>query len=107
MADSEAARCSALATARTPARALLIPRRRPGERTPLAARLKAQGRSGRAQVRLVPVILETYRGASRRLRPACAERLSRGSRPAARLVDVETANAPLLDVGSSSTTSRN
>ena len=56
-------RSSARASARTPARALLIPRRRPGERTPLwQQRLKAQSLLQVARkYGSFPVILETYR----------------------------------------------
>ena len=55
--------CSARASARTPPRALLLPRARPGKRTPLwQQRLKAQSLLGVAKrYGQFPIVLETYR----------------------------------------------
>ena len=61
--SSAARRCSARASARTPSRALLIPRAYPGRRTPLwQQRLKAQSLLEVARRYAdFPIVLETYR----------------------------------------------
>ena len=78
------------------ARALLIPRADPGQRTPLwQQRLKAQSLlAGRARYGSFPIVLETYREClQRRLRPAGAARAARrAARRELSLVEVETAD---------------
>ncbi|MFL5916778.1 MAG: DEAD/DEAH box helicase [Gaiellaceae bacterium] len=79
------------------ARALLIPRRRPGERTPLwQQRLKAQGLLQVARkYSSFPIVLETYRECLQDVfdLPALKQLLSRVRAREIDLVDVETATA--------------
>ena len=90
--SSAARRCSARAFARTPSRALLIPRAYPGRRTPLwQQRLKAQSLLEVARrYDDFPIVLETYReclrdvldvpGLQELLRGRCTRARSRSSR---------------------------
>ena len=79
------------------ARALLLPRNRPGKRTPLwSQRLKAQNLLGVAlQHPAFPIVLETYRECLHDVFdvPALTELLSQIRRREVRVVEVETARA--------------
>ena len=82
-ASSAARRCSRRASARPPARALLLPRRRPGQRTPLWAQRKRAATCWPCAARYpsFPIVLETYRECLRDVfdLPALVELAARAS----------------------------